>query len=97
MDRHEIDQRDRAVLGLEVRFEDQRVGAIAPRDLGVPVARRDDEAAVLARAEQRREAGIRVEARPAQPVDRAIAADQRGALAVADQRVVFDAACGMML
>src|SRR6185369_8533058 len=47
--------------------------------------------AVLARAEQGGEARIRVEARPAQPVDRAVTADQRGALAVADERIVLDA------
>ena len=41
-------------------------------------------------AEQRGEARARVEARQAQPVDRAVAADQRGRLGVADERVVLD-------
>ena len=41
-------------------------------------------------AEQRGEAGARVEAREAAPVDRAVAADERGGLQVADQRVVLD-------
>ncbi len=41
-------------------------------------------------AEQGREAGVAVEARPAQPVDRAVAVDQRRGLAVADEAVVFD-------
>jgi len=53
----------------------------------------DAEAAVLLGPEQRRETGIGVEARPAQPVDRAVAADQRGALAIADQHIVLDASC----
>ena len=42
------------------------------------------------RAEQRGEAGAGVEAREAEPVDRAVAADERRGLAVADQRVVLD-------
>src|SRR5688500_5554252 len=63
---------------------------MAPRPrLGI--GRRDAPAAVLGRAQERREAGRGIEARPAQPVDRAIARDERGGLAVADQRVVFDA------
>ena len=41
-------------------------------------------------AEQRREAGRGVEARQAEPVDRAVAADQRSRLRVADDGVVFD-------
>ena len=43
------------------------------------IAERDHESAVAQRlAEQRREAGIGIEGRPAQPVDRAVAADERG-------------------
>ena len=90
--RHEVDQRDGAVGGLEVGLEDQRVGAVAARD-----ARRSARRGAMRQrpcsgvAEQRGEAGAGVEARPAQPVDRAVAADQRGGLAVADQRVVLDA------
>ena len=57
-DRHEVDQRHGAVLGFETGFEDQRARPIAPRDSGYVVARRDLEAAMLARAEQRREARI---------------------------------------
>lgn len=40
--------------------------------------------------EQRREARRRIEARQAEPIDRAVATDERGALAVAEQRIVFD-------
>ena len=41
-------------------------------------------------AEERREARRRVEARRAQPVDRAVDADQRRGLGIADQCVVFE-------
>ena len=48
-------------------------------------------------AKQGREAGIRVEAGPTQPVDRAVARDQRGALAITDQRIIFDTARHLLL
>src|SRR6185436_10052758 len=85
------DQRHGALAGFEVRLENERVRPVAARELRDLSLRSDAEAAVLLAAEQRREAGVGVEARPAQPVDRAVAADQRGALAVADQRIVLDA------
>ena len=44
-------------------------------------------------AEQSREAGTRVEAREAAPVDRAARLDQRRRLKIADQRVVLDPPC----
>ena len=47
---------------------------------------------MLVGAEQRGEAGVGIEGRPAQPVDRAVAADQRRGLAIADQPVIFDPA-----
>ena len=46
----------------------------------------------LCGAEQRRKAGVGIEGRPAQPVDRAVAADQRRGLAIADQPIIFDPA-----
>src|SRR5262245_48605480 len=48
---------------------------------------------IAAIADERGKHGAGIEARPAQPVDRAVAADQRGGLAVPDQRVVLDATC----
>ena len=80
------------VVGLELGLEDQRAVAVAARDVRRHRAgRREQPAAVLGVAEQRGEAGAGVEPRQAQPVDRPVAADQRGGLAVADQRVVLDA------
>src|SRR4029077_13423609 len=46
--------------------------------------------AVVRRAQQWGETGSRIEPRPAQPIDRAAIGHERGGLAVADQRVVFD-------
>jgi len=91
--RHEVDERGGAIAGRELGLEDQRVVAIAPRDPRLRVDGRDLPASVLGRAEQRGEAGAAVEARPAQPVDRAVAADQRRRLAVANERVILDRGC----
>src|SRR6266699_280838 len=46
--------------------------------------------AVIFGAEKRRKASIRIEPRPTQPIERAIARDQRSRLAIADQRVILD-------
>src|SRR5262245_64800192 len=46
--------------------------------------------AVLFGAEKRGEASIGIETRPTQPIERAVARDQRGRLAIADQRVILD-------
>ena len=83
---------DGAVGGLEVGLEDQRVIAVARVLVASSAAGRMMPAAMFAAAEQRGEAGGGVEARPAEPVDRSVAPDQRRGLAVADERVVFDAA-----
>ena len=53
--------------------------------------RRDPPAAVVGGAEQCRKARIGIEPRPAQPVDRAVARNQRRGFAVPDQRIVRDA------
>jgi len=42
-------------------------------------------------AEQGGEAGVGVEARPAEPVDGTVAPDQRRGLAVADEGIILDA------
>ena len=77
--------------GVELGLEDERAVAVAARD----AARRAAPGAISQRRGRRRRAARRsrrrVEARQAQPVDRAVAADQRRGLRVADQRVVLDA------
>ncbi len=71
-DRHEVDERHSAFGRFEVRFEDQRIAAIPPRDhrrLGaVGQLGGDQPAAVFGRAQQRGETRAAIEARPAQPV-----------------------------
>ena len=67
--RHEVDQRDGAVSGLEGRLQDQRIAAISSRAPGHLGYRRDTPMAMLSIAEQRAEAGIGIEGRPTQPVD----------------------------
>ncbi len=64
-ERHEVDQRDRPIFCLEGGLKNGRAVAIAARDPGRRVGRRDAPITVLLRAEQRGEAGIAVEARQA--------------------------------
>ena len=89
-DRHRVDDLQHAPGGVEVGLEHERavaVAALRARHLG---GGREQPAAVGLVAEQRGEAGGRVEPREAQPVDRAVAAHQRRGLRVADQGVVLD-------
>ena len=88
--RHEVDQLDDAGSGLKPRLQDQRIGPVAARGVDDLVRRRDQPAAVLVGAEQAGETGIGIESRPAQPVDRTVASDQSGGLAISDQSVIFD-------
>ncbi len=88
--RHEIDQRDNAVCGLETRLQDQRIVPVAAGGFCDLFRRRDQPSAVPVGAEQGRKTGIGIERGPAQPVDRSVAADQRRGLAIADQSIVFD-------
>ncbi len=84
--RHEVDQRDGAVRRLERAFPGSGCCPDSAREMPViSLAGRDQPAAVSCGAEERGKAGIGIEGRPAQPVDRAVAADQRGGLAIADQ------------
>src|SRR5712691_5664860 len=54
------------------------------------ISRRDQPSAVPGLAERRGKAGGGIETRQTQPIDRAVAADQRGRGAIADQGIVFD-------
>ncbi len=92
--RHEVHQHGGSGGGLEGGFNDQRVGQIPQivrRYVAAWAARRSDlPEAMLLGTQQRSEAGIGREGRPAEPVDRTVARDQGGGLAIADQRVIFD-------
>ena len=91
--RHEVGDANGAAVADELGLEDQRLVAVALLRFAHGHRRADGPGAVLVVADQRREAGIRVEARRAQPVDGATARDQRRGLGVADESVVFDARC----
>ena len=90
MSGHEVDERRCPFSTLEARLQDQRVGLISPCYPGRSVLCGNEPAAVFRRAEESRETGIRIKPRPTQPIDGAIATDQRRCLAVADERVVFN-------
>ena len=66
-------------------------GPVAAADLHDGIAGCNEPSPVLGTTEECREAGARVKARPAKPVDRAVATDQCCGLAVANERVVLDA------
>ena len=89
-DGHEVDDLAHAGLGEEPGDEDGGVGHVQlPRD--VVVGRRADAAVPAAlRVEQRGEDARPVEARQAEPVDRAVGGDERRGLQVPDQSVIGD-------
>ena len=88
--RHEVDRAHRALVRLEDRLEYQRVGAVAARVASHRRRGCQQPAPMVGVAEKRREAGAGVEAGKATPVDRTLAAHERGRLKVADQRVVLN-------
>jgi hypothetical protein len=72
-DRHRVDDLQHAAVGVEVGLEHERSLAVAPLGLADVSGGREQPAPVRLVAEQRGEAGGRVEARQAEPVDRAVA------------------------
>jgi hypothetical protein len=94
--RHEVDDPDLAVFGLEVGLEDERV---------VPVrrptrARRPGERSASIRGRSSPSSGEdrrRVEPGQAEPVDRSVLADQGDGVAVADHRVVLEGKAHVLL
>jgi hypothetical protein len=88
--RHEVDDPRRAVGGLEVGLQDQRPLAVAARhDADLPGGG-DKPAPMLLLSQQRGEARCGVEVGQAQPVHRAVAANQGRGLQVTDQRVILN-------
>lgn len=88
-ERHEIVDTHRAGGGLVARFQHGRVGQVAAPDLARP-ARRQQPAAVAVVAEQGGETRGGIEMRQAQPVDGAVARDQRRRQQVADHAIVLN-------
>jgi hypothetical protein len=77
------------MIGLEAGLQDQRAGAIAAGDMRRRV-RTEAPASGRLGIQQRGKAGRAVEARQAEPVDGAVAGDQRGGAQIPDQRMLFD-------
>ena len=83
-----VDDRRDAGLGAERRFEHEGLGPIPPSRL--VLADRPDREVARGVVEDPAEHRRAVETWEAQPVDRAVAADERGGTAVGEQRVVGD-------
>ena len=90
-DRHAVHEPDRAVVGVELGLEHERVAAVAPAGRPHRPSRSQPPVAVVVPAQELGEAGLRVEAGETQPVDRAVAPDERGGVGVSDDPVVLDA------
>ena len=87
---HEVDQCDTAFGGFEPRLQHHRIAAVAACRGGRGVNWADLPASVPRGAQQCRKTGAAVEPRPAEPIDRPIAADQRPGQTVAYERVILD-------
>ena len=79
-------------IGLERGFEHVRVGKISPRGRKRNRRLRATKLPPRSAVEKRAEDARRVEIRKTEPIDGAVARHQRGRPAVADQRVIADAA-----
>ena len=90
VERHRVGQRHLALVGGEACLQHQRVVQVPPLRRRRGAIRRDPPCPILGAAKQCGEAGRAVEARPAEPLDRAAAPDQRCRAAVADQAVLLD-------
>ena len=88
--RHKVDQHDRSFGRLKPGLQNERVRPIAPGCACRRVPWGKEPPPVLCHTKQAGEAGVGVEAWPAQPVDRAVPAYKGRRLAIADQGVVFD-------
>ena len=88
--RHEVDDADAARVGVEVELVHERAVAVAPLHAAHAARGCEQPAALALVAEQGGEAGAGVEARDAEPVDRAVAAHERRRLEVAEEAVVLD-------
>jgi hypothetical protein len=72
---HEICNDGPAGFGLELGLKHESAGTIAPTDSKRQVFRSDQPPAVFSSPEQASKACSRIEARPAQPIDRAVTPD----------------------
>jgi hypothetical protein len=89
-DGHKVDQPNDAAVARELGLENQRVGAIAPGRGANLLARMNHPRPVRVSTQKRRETGVGIEARQAEPIDGAVARNQGCALRVPEQRVVLE-------
>ena len=88
--RHEIGDAYRTAGGLELRLQDQGSRPIAAARRLHGLRGSDFPVAVLAGAEKRQEAHVRIEIRQAQEVDRTVPRYEGRCIEIADQSVIFD-------
>ncbi len=88
--RHAVGHPDDARGGGELGLQHQRAGQVPAPDLADPAGRGDLPVTIPLVAEQRGETGFGIEPGQAQPVNRAVPADQRGRVQVTDECIVFD-------
>ena len=80
-----------SVGGVEIRLEHEAAGPISALDRDDLPFRRDLPEPVVLGAEERREAGVRVEPGEARPVDRTVVAHEDSRMEVPDKPVILDA------
>ena len=90
MSRHEVNERHDPFGGLEARLQDQCFWPISPCYSCRLFLWGNEPSPMFRRTEESRETGVRIKPRPAQPINRAVATDQRRCFAVTDQRIVFN-------
>ncbi len=88
-DRHQVGEARGAEGAPKRRLQEVRLGAVAALDLR-GTRRADGEGAAALQVQQRAEDCGGVEARPAEPIERAAARDEGGGPAIAEQGVVLD-------
>jgi hypothetical protein len=88
--RHEVDDANPPTVTIDIGLEDERLRLIALLGTVNLRCRAQQPIAVPVAAEQLREASVGIDARQAQPVDRAAARDQRDRRRVADDSVLFE-------
>jgi hypothetical protein len=89
VDRHEIGDTGNTSRRFVAGFKNQSVAAVAPPRAARFVPGADAPASMTRVAEQGGKSSVTIKMRPAQPVDRAVARNQCGAAAVANQGVVL--------
>src|SRR5262249_4781060 len=89
--RHKVDYRRSAGSCLKFGFENESIGTIIPAHHELRGFWCDEPPSIIDRPKESGEACGRIEARPAQPIDRAVAANQSRSPAIANKCIVFDA------